>query len=86
MILTAWMAWTQADADAVRNAVVALATGKRTVTISYTGPPARSETYALADLDQLRKLLAEMERSLSGAPRFRRVAFSKGFDGGGSDG
>jgi hypothetical protein len=33
-----------------------------------------------ADLDKLRALLAEIDRSLNGAPKFRRVAFSKGFD------
>lgn len=79
MILTAVMAWTQQDVDQVRAAVVALAAGTRVVTVSYAGPPARSVTYGAANLAELRELLAEMERSVSGGTRFRRVAFGKGF-------
>lgn len=74
------MAWTQADVDAVRAAVVALASGTRVVSVSYAGPPARSVSYGTADLRQLRELLVEMERSVSGPPRYRLVVFSKGFD------
>lgn len=74
------MAWTQADVDAIRAAVVALASGQRVVSVSYAGPPARSVSYGIADLSQLRALLAEMERAVSGPPRYRRVVFSKGFD------
>lgn len=72
--------WTQADADAVKAAVLALATGTRVVTIDYAGPPQRSATYGIVDLPELRKLYAEIVRSLSGAPRFRHAAFGKGFD------
>jgi hypothetical protein len=79
VILTSSMPWTQADADQVRAAIVALATGTRVVTVSYAGPPARSVQYADTDLPQLRSLLAEMERTATSAPRFRRVAFKKGF-------
>jgi hypothetical protein len=74
------MAWSQAEIDQVRAAVLALATGARVASVSYAGPPARSVTYQAADLDRLRELLAEMERSLSTATRYRRVAFKKGFD------
>lgn len=74
--------WLQADIDAVRAAVPALATGARVVTVSYAGPPARSVQYAETDYDKLRALLAEMERSQPNATKFRRVAFSKGFDRG----
>ena len=70
----------QADADQVRAAIVALATGKRTVTVTYAGPPERSITYGQAQLGELRALLSEMDRSAGGAPKFRRFAFSKGFD------
>lgn len=73
------MAWTQAELDSVKAAVLALASGTRVVTVSYAGPPARSVTYGAADLAQLRGLLAEMERSLSGSSGFRRASFSKGF-------
>lgn len=80
MILTAGMAWTQADADAVRAAITDLAVGKRTVSISFAGPPARTQTFALAELSQLEALLARIERSFGTTPRFRRASFSKGFD------
>lgn len=74
------MAWTQADADQVRAAIVALAAGNRVVTVTYAGPPERSITYGQAQLGELRALLAEMDRAVSGASTFRRFAFSKGFD------
>jgi hypothetical protein len=74
------MAWSQVEVDAVRAAIVALATGTRAVSISYAGPPARSVTYSDAQLGDLRALLSEMERSAGGSPKFRRVAFNKGFD------
>jgi hypothetical protein len=80
VILTARMAWTQADAEKVREAIVALASGTRVVTISYAGPPARSVAYGIVDLPSLRSLLAEMDRQVGGAPRFGRFAFKKGFD------
>lgn len=82
MILTIGMAWTQAELEQVRAAVLDLATGKRTASVSFAGPPARSRTYVPANLAELRQLLAEMERSVSAAPRFRLVEFSKGFDRG----
>jgi hypothetical protein len=75
------MAWTQLEVDQVRAAIVALASGTRVVTVNYAGPPARSVTYGDADLKSLRELLAEMERSVSTGPRFRRVASNKGFRG-----
>jgi hypothetical protein len=78
--LTFVMAWTQADADAVRAAIVDLATGKRVVVVSYAGPPQRSVEYGTVDLPALRELLAVIERSVSGTTTFRRVKFSKGFD------
>lgn len=74
------MAWTQADADAVQAAVLALASGTRATMVSFTGPPARQVQYAVAELPQLRALLAEIQRYLAKTPTFRRVSFSKGFD------
>lgn len=82
MILTSWMAWTQGDADQVRAAITALATGTRVVTVNYAGPPARSVTYAPVNLGELRSLLSEIERATASTPTFRRVSFSKGFDNG----
>jgi hypothetical protein len=52
--------WSPADIELVRQAVLALASGQRAVTVSYAGPPQRSVTYGTADLSQLRSLLAEM--------------------------
>lgn len=57
------MAWTQAEADQIRAAVLALATGARVATVSYAGPPARTVSYQAADLASLRALLAEMEQA-----------------------
>ncbi len=74
------MAWTQSEVDQVRAAVVALATGSRKASVSYSGPPSRPVSYVPAQLGELRALLSEMERQVSGTPSFRRAAFSKGFD------
>lgn len=72
------MAWTQQDLDQVRAAVVTLAIGKRPVKISFAGPPAREVDYAVAQLPELRSLLAEMERQLGGGPKYRLASTSKG--------
>jgi hypothetical protein len=72
------MAWTQADADAVRAAIVALATGKRVVTVEYAGPPQRSVTYAAAQLPELQDLLGQMTASLNTAPGYRIAVTRKG--------
>jgi hypothetical protein len=76
------MAWLQADADSLRSAIISLATGARVATVSYAGPPARSVTYAAADLPAIEALLARIERSLLLTSGYRRVSFSKGFDTG----
>jgi hypothetical protein len=72
------MPWSQSDLDAVRAAVLALATGTRTVSISFTGPPARSESFAIVQLGELRALLAEITRELGGAGGYRLAATRKG--------
>lgn len=64
----------------MRAAVLALATGARVATVTYAGPPSRSVTYQATELSDLRNLLSEMERAVSGTASYRRVAFSKGFD------
>lgn len=70
MILQPLMAaWTQADADAVKAAIVELATGKRTVSISFTGM-GRAQTFGIVQLPELEALLTRIERSLSGAPGY----------------
>lgn len=72
------MAWTQEDADAVRAAVRALATGTRVVSVSYAGPPARSVSYGIAQLGELRALLAEMQREVGGGATYRLASTRKG--------
>jgi hypothetical protein len=64
------VAWTQADADALR---VAIAKGEKSVTFSD-----RSVTYR--DLDEMLQALALVERALQGtsARNFRLAAHSKG--------
>lgn len=76
------MAWTQSDADAVREAITKLAIGRRAVTVSYAGPPARSVTYEMVDLADLRALLAEMQRELGAGATYRLAATRKGLGGG----
>lgn len=78
MILTSSMAWTQADADQVRAAILAIATGTRVVQVSYAGPPARAVTYQAADLPELRRMLAEIEHSASTKPGYRLATTRKG--------
>lgn len=79
------MAWTSQDIEAVRAAVLALASGARTASVSYGSPP-RTVSYVPAQLGELRSLLASMEASSSAAsarPRhFRRAGFSKGLGNG----
>lgn len=72
------MAWTQADADAVRAAILKLVTGTRVVTVSYGGPPARSVTYQMADLQDLRAILAEIERTTGSGATYRLASTRKG--------
>lgn len=76
------MAWTQADADSVQAAITELAIGKRVVTVSYAGPPARTLTYQMAELPQLRSLLSEINRSIGGGATYRLGATRTGLGGG----
>ena len=64
--------WTQAEIDELKAAI---ASGVLTVT--FAGPPQRTVTYQ--SLREMRDLLADMNRSVSTVPRFRRVAHRKGF-------
>lgn len=72
------MAWSQSDLEQVRGAVLSLATGARVVSVTYTGPPARSVTYGIVDLAELRALLAEMTRELGGGATYRLASTNKG--------
>ena len=78
------MPYTQADADAVREAILKLSIGRREVSVSFAGPPARSITYQMVQLSELKELLAEINRSIGSGPSFRLGATNKGR--GGSDG
>jgi hypothetical protein len=71
--------WTEEDVAKLRAAIVALASGQAVISVSYAGPPARTVTYAQADLDKMRALLAEMNRQVTAAPHYRRVRWSRGF-------
>lgn len=63
--------WTEEDLARLKEAV---ASG--ILTVSYSGPPARTVTYQ--NLAEMRKLLAEMRGEVNGAPRTRYAAFRKG--------
>jgi hypothetical protein len=60
------VAWTQADADSIKAAIVALVTGQRIVTVTFGD---RTNTYQQADLPQLREALAMVEAELGRATR-----------------
>lgn len=68
------MAWTQTDIDALKAAIASGA-----MSVSYSGPPARTITYR--SLDEMRGILVQLEREVLGASAVtsRRVAWSKGF-------
>lgn len=71
--------WTQSDIDALKAAILALATGTRVQEVSYSGPPARTVTYHASDLGQMRALLASMQPDVDGEPRYKRLTTHKGF-------
>jgi len=72
------MPFTQADADAVQAAIVELATGKRVVSITFAGPPQRSETFQMVQINELNELLAKINRQLSPGGTYRLAATRKG--------
>ena len=72
------MAYTQSDLDSDKAAIVALATGQRIVMVTIDGMTVQK---ALADLNDLRALRVEMERSLrtsTGRPSFYLTRTSNG--------
>lgn len=66
--------WTQSDIDTLRAAI---ASG--VLSVSYAGPPSRTVTYQ--NLDAMRKLLAEMTRTVNKPPAYRRAQVKRGFRG-----
>lgn len=74
------MAWTQADADKLRAAILALACGEAVQRVEYEGPPRRSVIYHPSDLDKMRALLAVMEADIGrakGTPSYRLATYRK---------
>jgi phage baseplate assembly protein W len=74
------MAWTQAEIEKIRCAILKKATGERLTSVDLGG---RLESYADAPLDQLRALLEEIEAEVeaaSGTQRSRvfRTRYNKG--------
>jgi hypothetical protein len=63
--------WTQADIDTLKAAC-----SQGILTVTYAGPPERSITYQ--SLGAMRALLAEMTAQVTGSPRYRLAATSKG--------
>ncbi|HEY6038121.1 MAG TPA: hypothetical protein VIV58_27760 [Kofleriaceae bacterium] len=63
--------WTQDDINKLKAAV---ASG--VLTVSYSGPPARLQTYQ--SLAEMRSLLADMVRQVNGGTTFRLVKTCKG--------
>ncbi len=67
--------WTQADLDAVQNAILKLATGQQKASVSFSSAGASvSTTYTTADLPQLKALRAEIRDELNSAAGKRRAA------------
>lgn len=74
--------WTQADIDALKAAILALASGEKVQTVSYGGPPARTVTYHAVNLPAMRELLAEMTTDVAqqaGRSSYRLAKTTKGF-------
>lgn len=72
------MAYTQADLDSINQAIIDLATGKRSTRITIDG---YTKEYQTADLSELKALKSEIESVVSSPsvrPRFVRVSTYKG--------
>lgn len=65
------MSWTQADVDAVDDAIRALVAGERIVTVRYAD--GTENTYGQANLSELRSMRREMtaEAARSAGPVYR---------------
>ena len=65
------MAWTQSDLTQLNEAIIALATGKRVVSVTVDG---QTTQYAATDLDKLKTLRDEMQAEIGTAyPRPIRI-------------
>jgi hypothetical protein len=72
------MPYTQADLDSVRNARIALATGKRVVQASVGG---KSIQYALTDLPELERFENAIKAELQNAANRRRFILTTTWKG-----
>lgn len=76
------MAWSQSDIDTLQAAILRLASGEAVLTVSYSGPPARTVTHHAVDLKAMRELLATMQADVNaaaGGKPYRFAATRKGF-------
>jgi hypothetical protein len=71
--------WTQEDIDALKAAILALATGTAVQTVTFGGPPERTVTYQQVQLPELRSLLAEVSGAVNARSSYTRVRWNKGF-------
>lgn len=72
------MAYTVSERDEIKNALISLLKGERVVTVRTQG---RETTYQMADIDDLRAVLAEADSDVAaaaGSRRFCLVRSSKG--------
>lgn len=72
------MPWTQADREIILDAMRAIAKGERVTSVTTAD---RSETYQVATIDDLKKLLDQIETSATPStkrPRVLRSRYSKG--------
>lgn len=70
------MAYTQADLDAVKAAVIALATGQRVTSVTFSS--GKSVQYGPASLPDLRALESSIASELGGKRRQLLVSSRKG--------
>lgn len=69
--------FTQTDLDNVRQAYLDLITGSRVVQVTLNG---KMTEFAKVNLSDLKTVLAEIEKSVSGKSRSYIVSTSKGFN------
>lgn len=67
------MGFTTADRDAVRQALIDLATGKRVVSVDVAG---KTRSFAATNIGALRELLSLILQDLDGGGRFDKVKFN----------
>lgn len=69
------MAFTQAEVDAIKAALLKLVNGERIVSVALAD---RVVQYQQADIEQLRALLASAEAAQAGGHPYRLAAHAKG--------